>query len=66
MIDCFKIKSVKQGEILARKDDLCKNGIFFIVEGDFTITESTKKPGLFGEGCFINLNDTYKVEVRMR
>lgn len=32
-IDCFRLKSVKQGEILVRKDDLCKNGIFFVVEG---------------------------------
>lgn len=65
-IDCFKIRSVKQGEVLARKDDLCKNGIFFVVEGDYTLSESSKKVGFFGEGCFFSLNETYRVEVRMK
>lgn len=30
IIDCFKIKAVKASEIVARKDDLCKNLIFFV------------------------------------
>ena len=30
-IDCFKLKSVKAGDSLIHKDDLCKNGIFYIV-----------------------------------
>lgn len=42
-IDCFKLKSVKQGETLIKKDDLCKNGIFFIVEGDY-FSDLAKKP----------------------
>lgn len=65
-IDCFKLKSVKQGEVLVRKEDMCKNGIFFVVEGEFLISDSSKKAPFYGEGCFSNANDTYKCELRMK
>jgi hypothetical protein len=30
MIDCFKLKAVKAGETIVKKEDFCKKLIFFI------------------------------------
>ena len=54
VIDSFKIKSVKQGETIVKKDDLCRNGIFFVVEGDYS-TDLSKK-ALCGDSCLLNVN----------
>jgi hypothetical protein len=63
-IDCFKIRSVKQGETLIHRDDLCRNGVFFVVEGDYT--SDLAKRALYGEGCLVNPNETYRCELRMK
>ena len=60
-IDCFKLKSFKQGEVLVRKDDLCKNGLFFIVEGDYHC--DLVKKALYGDGCLTNANETQRCEI---
>ena len=64
VIDCFKIKSVKQGETIIKRDDHCKNGIFFVVEGEF-FSDLNKKV-LYGDGCFTNVHDTYRCDLRMK
>ena len=46
VIDCLKLKSVKQGETVIKRDELCRNGIFFVVEGDY-YSDLAKRP-LYG------------------
>jgi hypothetical protein len=36
------------------------------VEGEYAISDSSKRSAFYGEGCFNNLNDTYKCEIRMK
>lgn len=33
IIDCFKLKNVKQGEIIVSPEELCNKKVFFIAEG---------------------------------
>ena len=47
-IDCFKLKAVKAGDLLTRKDDLCKSCIFFVAEGQYYISESSKRSKIYG------------------
>jgi hypothetical protein len=37
-IDCFKLKNVKQSEAIIKKDEICKNMIFFVAEGQYTVS----------------------------
>ncbi len=53
-IDCFKLKNVKQGESIVRRDDCCRNAIFFVAEGDYIISDISKKKSLYGEECLAN------------
>ena len=65
-IDCFKIKSVKQGELLVRKEDLCRNSIFFVAEGEYIISENAKRAQIYGESALSDPTDSYKCEIRMK
>ena len=47
-IDCFKLKAVKTGEIITRKDDSCKNLMFFVAEGNYYITDNSKRSKIYG------------------
>ena len=47
-IDCFKLKAVKTGEMIVRRDDPCKNLIFFIAEGNYYITDNSKRTKIYG------------------
>jgi len=42
-----------------KKDDMCCNLIFLIAEGQYLISDSSKKSHIYGESSFINMNDTY-------
>ena len=65
-IDCFKIKSVKQGDLLVRKEDLCRNSIFFVAEGQYIISENAKRAQIYGESSLSDPTDSYKCEIRMK
>jgi len=66
MIDCFKLRNVKTGEILVRKDDLCRNLIFFVAEGEYLISNNFKKMHIYGENALINISDVYKFDIKMK
>ena len=45
---------MKKGDPIVRKEDFCRNGIFFVAEGDYAISDISKKSLLYGEHCFIS------------
>jgi hypothetical protein len=47
-IDCFKLKNVKTGDLIIRKDDECKKLIFFVAEGQYMISDSSKRGKIYG------------------
>lgn len=49
VLDHFKLKSVKQNESIIKKGDLCRNMMFFIAEGQYAISEITKKTQFYGD-----------------
>jgi hypothetical protein len=51
---------VKQGELLVRKEDLCRNSIFFIAEGQYLLSDPSKKAQLYGESSLSDPTDNYK------
>lgn len=65
-IDCFKLKNVKAGELLVRKDDECRKLIFFVAEGQYMISDSSKRVNIYGEGAFADPACTYRCEIKMK
>ena len=65
-IDCFKLKNVKQAESIAKKEQFCRNGIFFVAEGEYIISDASKKGLLYGQTCLVNYVQTYNFELRMK
>jgi hypothetical protein len=65
-IDCFKIKNVKQGDLLVRKEDLCRNSIFFVAEGQYAISDLSKKAQIYGESSLVDPTECYRCEIRMK
>lgn len=49
-----------------RKEDLCRNSIFFIAEGQYIISDSSKKCQIYGESSLLDPTDNYKCELRMK
>lgn len=66
IIDCFKLKNVKAGELIIRKDDECRNLIFFVAEGQYMISDSSKRGRIYGEGSFLDPSTTFKCEIKMK
>jgi CRP-like cAMP-binding protein len=66
IIDCFKLKNVKPGEMVTRKDDECRKLIFFVAEGQYMISDSSKRAKLYGEGAFVDSAATFRCEIRMK
>jgi predicted transcriptional regulator len=60
IIDCFKLKNVKIGELIVRKEDECKKLIFFVAEGQYMISDSSKRGKIYGEGSFMDPSSTFK------
>jgi hypothetical protein len=47
-IDCFRLKNVKPGELVVRKEDECRKLIFFVAEGQYMISDSSKRGKIYG------------------
>lgn len=65
-IDCFKLKAVKAGDWLARKEDLCKDTIFFVAEGQYYISDTTKRARIYGINALEDATMKYKMDVKMK
>jgi len=57
---------VKSGETIVKKDDFCKNLIFFIAEGQYSVSDTSKRALLYGEPSFKDRNSMYKVDIKMK
>lgn len=57
---------MKAGDILVKKSDLCRNFIFFVAEGEYVVSDNFKKSYIYGENSFIDMNDSYKFDVKMK
>lgn len=57
---------MKQGDLLVKKEDLCRNSIFFIAEGHYQISDSTRKAQIYGESSLVDATDCYRCEIRMK
>lgn len=42
------------------KEDLCRNSIFFIAEGQYLISDSSKRSQIYGESSLADSGDFYK------
>ena len=51
---------------MVSKGALCKDSIFFIAEGDYFISEQSKRALLYGQSCFNDENEAFKFEVKMK
>lgn len=65
-IDCFKLKAVKAGELIVRKEDFCKNLIFFVAEGQYYISDSGKRAKIYGASSLEDSVATYMVDIKMK
>ncbi len=43
-----------------RKEDLCRNSIFFIAEGQYLISDNSKRAQIYGESSLAEPGDSYK------
>jgi cGMP-dependent protein kinase len=57
---------VKNGDFIVKKEESCRNMIFFIAEGQYYITDNSKRGKIYGESCFNEANSTFKVEIKMK
>jgi len=60
------LKNVKPGEVVTHKDDLCSKLIFFVAEGQYMISDATKRAKLYGEGAFLEQGATFRCEIKMK
>ena len=51
---------------MVKKEDLCRNSIFFIAEGQYLISDNSKKANIYGEVSLADPNESYKCEIRMK
>lgn len=65
-IDCFKLKSVKSGESVARREDLCRKLIFFVAEGNYYITDNSKRSKLYGAQGLEDHECKFKIDIKMK
>ena len=65
-IDCFKLKAVKAGDAIARKEDYCKNLIFFVAEGNYFITDNTKRSKIYGLNALDERDCKFKLDIKMK
>ena len=65
-IDCFKLKAVKTGESIAKKEDSCKNLIFFVAEGNYYITDTSKKAKIYGVEALESSDSKFKLDLKMK
>ena len=65
-IDCFKLKGVKTGEAIARKEDHCRNLIFFVAEGNYFITDNTKRAKIYGVQGLEEHDSKFKLDIKMK
>ena len=49
-----------------KKDEHCRNLVFFIAEGQYMLSDATKRALLYGEPCFKDSSATYKVDIKMK
>ena len=53
-LDCFKVKSVHENQVLVHPDLLCRDLIFMILQGDYTISNPQEEAKVFGSKCIKN------------
>ena len=66
IIDSFKIKRVSEKEVVAQKDDKCKNNIFFVIEGQYELTKPDAKAEFYGHESMLDKNDDLKYGFDMK
>lgn len=57
---------MKTGELIVRKDDDCRKLIFFVAEGQYMISDSSKRAKIYGESAFSEPASTFKCEIKMK
>ena len=65
-IDCFKLKAAKPGDLITRKDDFCRSLIFFVAEGQYYISESSKRAKIYGVSALEDPSSTFRVDIKMK
>ena len=66
IIDCFRLKKVSAGETIIKRDDPCRKMLFFVAEGNYTISEAGRRAKLYGETAFDSANARYSFDIKMR
>ena len=51
---------------MVKREDACRKMIFFVAEGNYSISEAAKRSKLYGDVAFNSPNANYTFDVRMR
>lgn len=64
-VDCLKLKSVKKGEHIVRRGDICRNMLFFVAEGKYIISNYSKMSDFYGACALTNEESLYDFSITM-
>ena len=59
-LDCFKVRNVQENEVLVNPDKPCKDLIFMVLEGDYSISNVHEETKVFGCKCITKENGNMK------
>jgi hypothetical protein len=52
--------------VIVRKDELCRDLIFFVAEGNYYITDNTKRAKIYGAQGLEESDSKFKLDVKMK